>query len=238
MSNKYATRLGVASVLILALGFTATSAQAAAVSATAQLFGVSTVGTPILTFSNDQYAQGAQNSLGGDLFHFGSSQRELFLNDSIDGGNTVATARSGIESDLPVTNAGTIGNAAASAYTTYSFDYVATGAGQVFVDFDYLYSVTILDIQAGEQAGVSSSVVAVEEGKPGTNVSALFFFSNQENNDFGSERLRLTLNVLDGQTGTISFTAASQGFTTAVPVPAAVWLFGSALIGMLRLRRK
>src|SRR5215468_3745698 len=55
------------------------NASATAVSATAQLFGMSQVGGPALTFSNDVFTQDARTSVLGDTFASGSSAQDILL---------------------------------------------------------------------------------------------------------------------------------------------------------------
>jgi hypothetical protein len=140
--------------------------------------------------------------------------------------------------DLPHTDAGVINKGWASSMFQWSFDYTAGAAGVALIDFEYNYNATIINLLAGETAGVSSSVNAFVDGNSASEKSDLHYFVNQLGQDSGIAHLLLTLNVADGEKGTVTFTAASQAYASAVPVPAAAWLFGSALVGMVGLRRR
>lgn len=235
MFNQYARRLGVATALLLSVGFGAATANASAVSATAELWDVTTSGG--LTLSNNYYTQGAQSNLSGDTFNFGTTAQDIMLNAGNGFGTSVANSTYS-DFSLPHTDAGVTDSGWASSMFLWSFDYTAGAAGVTTIDFDYNYNATIFNLAAGDTAGVSSYLSASVDGNPASEKSAYHFFVNQDGQADGEGHLVLTFNVAAGQTGSISFTAASQGYVTPVPVPAAVWLFGSALAGMVGLRRR
>ncbi len=233
MFKKFARRLGVALALMLSASLGVTTANAAAVSATAELWDVTTVG---LTVSNDFYTQDAQTNLNIDTFHFGTTTQDIMLNASNGSGASVANSTYS-DFSLPHTDAGIVNSGWASSMFQWSFDYIAEEAGVATIDFDYNYNATLSNLFAGEAAGVSSYVSASVDGNPAFERSAFYYFVNQLGQDDGEGHLVLTFDVAAGETGSISFTAASQGYVTPVPEPAAVWLFGSALAGMAGLRR-
>jgi hypothetical protein len=240
--NKLATQLSAVALLIAGSGLAANTANAAAVSATAQLFDVTQSGGATLAFSNNYFTQDVQTTLAGDTFNTGTVAQDYFVNNSSGGNFNVAESSRNLNGapNLPYTNAGVTGKGQASSMFQWSFDYSATGAGLVTVDFDYNYNATILNLNPGETAGVSSSVDALVDGLPASEVQAFHYFVNQNNDSAGEGHLLLTFNVADGQKGTITFTAASQGYANPVPAPAAIWLLGSALtgIGAFGRRRK
>jgi hypothetical protein len=100
---------------------------------------------------------------------------------------------------------------------------------------------TILDSVVGDQAGGTSTVTAYVDGDANSEQSFQRSFSNQSGDDSGIGHLLLTLNVTAGLTDSITFDAASNGFLTSaspVPVPEAIWLFGSALAGLIGILRR
>ena len=68
-------------------------------------------------------------------------------------------------------------------------------------------------------AGLNSAPI-----EPGSSQSHFFFFSNQAFSPF----------ITFGATGTVT----ERGDTTVVPIPAAFWLFSSALFGLIQFSRK
>jgi len=223
---------GLCALLTLGGALVTGNASATAVSATAQLFGMTQVGGPALTFSNDFFTQDAQTSVLGDTFASGTAAQDILV-----GSNPGAESSWSLFS-APYTNAGTTVRGSASAMFQWSFDYAASSSGSVTLDFDYNYAATILNLAAGDKAGASSRTDVLLDGVPSSEVERFYFVSNANGDASGEGHIFLTFDVLNGQHGTVTFTASSQGFVSAVPLPAGIWLLTSALGALGFARRR
>jgi hypothetical protein len=109
----------------------------------------------------------------------------------------------------------------------------------VTVDIEYFYNASIINFLAGESAGVSSNMAVTYPKADSIQViSALHQYSNQNVEDSAIGHFVFDIIVGEGQKGSLTFTAASNATVASVPVPAAAWLFGSALVSMVGLRRR
>jgi hypothetical protein len=226
----YRNSAGLGALLILAGASLTGNAHATSVSATAQLFGMSQASGPTLTFSNDFFTQDAQTSALGDTFATGTTAQDIVV-----GSNPFAESSWSLFA-APYTNAGVSGKGSASSLFQWSFDYVASGTGSVTLDFDYNYAAQLVGLNAGDSAGVSSRIDVLRDGVPSSEVERFYFVSNQEGSSAGEDHILLTFDAVNGQRGTVTFTASSQGYVNPVPLPAAIWLLTSALgaLGLVR----
>lgn len=215
-------------VLLAGATVLSTNAHAASASATAQIFGID--GGTLLSFSNDQYLTDVSTPYHSGFNASGAIQNYYF-NDT-QGSNVSFAASDYSFAPAPYTTAGAVGSGNGSSAILWSFDWTATGTGTAIFDAEYLYSATVANLLSGETGIASASISAVLEGTQNKQ-DVLYYFNNSNGNTFGDEHLTLNFNVVAGQTGTISIAVASNALTApAVPVPAAAWLMGSALLGL------
>jgi len=228
------TSAGIGALVILGSVLFVGNAEATAVSATAQLFGLSQLNGPALALSNDYFTQDAVTSVLPDTFHTGTTAQDIVLS----AGLTYAESSYSLF-NAPYTKSGVSGNGSASSMFQWSFDYTATGTGTVILDFDYNYAAELLNLNAGDHAGVSSRIDVLRDGVPSSEVERFYNFVNQAGTTDGEDHIFFTFDVVSGQKGSLTFTASSQGFVSAVPLPAGIWLLASALGagGVLRRRR-
>lgn len=226
----------VGAAIIASLGLMSIDANAAAVSATAQIFGID--GGSLLSFSNDQYLTDVSTPYNSG-FNASTTIQNYYFNDTQSNGNVSFAASDYSFAPAPYTTAGAIGSGSGSSTILWSFDWIATGTGTATFDAEYLYSATVMNWVFGETGIASAAISAVLEGTQNKK-DVLYYFNNQNGNTFGDEHLTLSFNVLAGQTGTISIAVASNALAAPapVPVPAAAWLMGSALLGLGGVARK
>ncbi|HEY4366983.1 MAG TPA: VPLPA-CTERM sorting domain-containing protein [Steroidobacteraceae bacterium] len=232
MSHQKMTRaiaLGVASVCA---GLLSISANAASTTATAQLFGLTDL-AGVLSFSNDFYVVLASTP-EHDEMSSGTTAGSYFLND----GNSFAEAN-GNDGFGPYTHIGVNNNGSATATVMWSFDWTATADGQAAVSADYLREWTVANLQPGEQSGVRSSITLSLDGTPFQS-EVLDFFANVSGSQSDFSTLSLLFPVLAGEKGSLTVTLTSTGFASAapVPLPAAIWLLGSSLLGLGGVARR
>ncbi|HET8708589.1 MAG TPA: VPLPA-CTERM sorting domain-containing protein [Pseudomonadales bacterium] len=228
--NQMMKPLKLASVL--AAGLLSVNVHAAAVSATASIMDLS--GT-LLNFSNDQFLSDASiPSQSG--FDASTVLQSYYYTASDANGNYSYAEIDNTLAPLPQTHAGALRNGKGSATVLWTFDWTATGTGVASVDLQYLYSATVSNLLSGETGIASSSISAVLDGTSNKQ-DVLYYFNNQNGNTSGIADLILNFNVVAGQTGTISVVTASNA-VSAVPVPAAVWLLGSGLLGLGGLAKR
>ena len=223
MFNQFVKHAG-AIALVAGAQLLSTSAHAAVASATASILGID--GGSLLTFANDQYLSDASTPASSGFDASSTLQYYSFYDDGsfaqID--NSFAP--------LPMTSASAVDNGSGSATVLWSFDWTATGTGTATFSAEYLYSATVADYMSGETGIASASISALLEGTQ-NKTELLFFFNNEDGNAFGDDFLTLNFDVNAGDTGTITIAVASNAVAApAVPVPAAAWLMGSALLGL------
>lgn len=223
--------------LLVGVQLLSSHAHAAAVSATAQIFGID--GGSLLTFSNDQYLTDVATPYHSG-FNASAAIQNYYFNDTQLNGNASFAASDYSFAPAPYTTAGAIGSGSGNSTILWSFDWTATGSGTATFDAEYLYSATVANLLNSETGMASASISAVLEGTQNKK-DLLYYFNNVNGNTFGDEHLTLSLDVVAGQTGTITLAVASNALAApAVPIPDAAWLMSSALVGLggvARLRR-
>ena len=223
----------LSAIALTSIGLISIDAHAASASATAQIFGVD--GGALLSFSNDQYFTDVTTPYSTG-FNTGNTVQNYYFNDTQANGDVSFAASDYSFAPAPYTTAGALKNGRGSSTVLWSFDWVATGNGTATFDAEYLYSATVTDWIFGQTGIASASISAVLEGTQNKK-DVLYYFNNQSGNTFGDEHLTLSFDVLAGQTGTISIAVTSNA-VAAVPVPAAAWLMGSALLGLGGVARR
>ena len=232
MNKQSSIELTIMAALLLAAGGMVSPAHAAAVSGTAEVFGVTASGAAILSFSNDFFTQDVQTSNDPENFSSGTLAQDVML------GSTPFAESSWSTFSGPRTSAGVINHGSASALFQWSFHYTAGGSGHVNLDVEYNFNVTVLGLGSHDSAGVSALVNVMLDGS-GNQREIFRSLSNENGQLDGNAHLLLGFDVVNGQHGSITVTAASQAFATSVPLPPAVWLLGSACAGLAgRLRRR
>jgi len=210
-------------------GLLSVSAHATSVSATTQVFGL-TDNASLLTFSGDTYFVSATTPLH-DAFQVGPTPPDVSFNDTVLGGTTFASATAHDPSlDLPYTIFGVNNRGSGNATVQWSLDFVASATGNANLSLEYLDSYTLSNLTPGDSAGVSSSVSLIVDGTT-LKSDVLKFFSNVNGNNAGDDFLSLLVPVVAGQHGSLTITVASSGFVNPVPLPAALWLLVSSLLG-------
>jgi hypothetical protein len=246
MFNRIAGTLGTIAAMA-ALSLTAPHAHAAAVSATASVISIED------TFAYLDFTNAATHSFLSDAstpnlsgFDASSVLQSYNFNESNASGSSFA-AIDNTFAPMPGTSAGASGSGQGSATVLWSIDWVATGEGTVHLDLGYLYSVTVENLLPGEIGIGSSLISALLEYDPNApalcdacvgSAESFHFFNNQEGNTSGFGTLQLVWEVAAGQTGSLSIVTASNAVAAPVPVPPAVWLLGSALLGLTRVARR
>jgi hypothetical protein len=208
-------------------------AQAAAVSATASITDVS---TSLLQLSNDLYLNDASTAFQSG-FSTGTVLQSYNFNDTTPNGNTSFASIDPTFAPSPGTSAGAIGSGSGSATVLWTFDWTATATGTASIDLGYLYSATVQNLLAGETGIASSDITLLLDGTSNKS-EALNFFNNVNGNTSGFSDLLLTFDVMEGQTGAFTVTAASNALVAPVPLPAGIWLFGSSLLGFAGVLRR
>ena len=233
MVNKFSRLLGLASALLLS----ATAVNAATVSAVAELRSVKTTGT-LLTFTDNFFTQNAVTNLNPQVSNPGSpTPQQIILGSPATSSSASSTVEIG--PIRPHTDANVKDNGSASSEAFWSFNYLPSQSGIVTVDIEYFYNASIVNLNAGESASViSNTSVTYPKADSIQKISALHQYTNQNVADSNIGHLVFDLIVGEGQIGSLTFTASSSATATTVPVPAAVWLFGSALVSMVGLRRR
>jgi hypothetical protein len=234
MSNNKLIKVTAAAV-IGAAGFFTAPAQAAAVSATASFLDMT---LSLLTPTNDSYLNDASTPFDSG-FSVGSVLQNYDFNTSTPDGTSYA-AISDTFAPLPQTTAGAIGNGLGHASVLWTFDWEATATGTASISLDFLSAAILQNLGVGEKAFVRSYGSVLLDG---TNLedSANYFFNTQEGNTGAIETLGLSFAVTAGQRGSFTLALNSDAFAAPVPVPAALPLLGSALLGFgafVRRRRE
>ena len=233
MFKQFSTRLAMVSVFLLSSSLGVAHLQAAEVSARAELLSLTTTGASI-SLTENFFVQHAETDLSSAIDHDGSTPMDINLS-----GSSSAISRVAIDANdvLPYTEAKVNNNEGeADATALWQFEFNALSKGTVVFDFEYAYAAKILNLLSGE-AGAVSTLIARVEGSENEEFQE-YRFINENNQIEGIEKLLLTLDVDVGDSGIISFEAMSSAYVRPVPVPAAIWLFGTALAGMIGLRRR
>jgi hypothetical protein len=137
----------------------------------------------------------------------------------------------------PGTSAGAVDQGQGSATVLWTFDWVATQTGKASIDLSYLFSATVQNLLPGETGIASSDITLLLDGTS-LKSEALNFFNNVNGNTSGLDDLLLSFDVITGQSGTFTVSAASNALVAPVPLPAGIWLLGSSLVGLAGLMRR
>lgn len=235
MHNNKLIKLTAAAV-IGAAGLFTLPAHAANVSATASFLDMT---LSLLTASNDSYLNDA-STLFDSGFSVGSMIDDFSFNTSLADGTTSYAAISSDFAPLPQTTAGAYGNGLGHASVLWTFDWEATETGTASISLDFLSAAILQNLNPGEQAFVRSYGSVLLDGTS-LESSANYFFNTMEGNAGGIETLGLSFAVMAGDTGSFTLALSSDAYAAPVPVPAALPLLGSALLGLgafVRRRRE
>jgi hypothetical protein len=158
------------------------------------------------------------------------------FNTSTAGGVSLAQIDNSL-SPLPGTHAAAELDGEGHATALWSLDWVATSTGRAFFGLDYLYDATVQSMQAGQRALARSYASLLLEGTSLSD-SAVYFLDNVDGNLFDLRTLSLSFDVVAGQTGTFTMALNSDARVVKAPEPAALLLLGSALAGLVVVRRQ
>lgn len=234
MYHRNVTKAG-ALALVVSSALSLNSAHAASVSATASITDIS---GSLLSFSNHQYLSDASTPFQNG-FDAGSVLQNYSFSTTAQNGDTSFASIDNSFAPMPQTSAAAAHHGKGSATVLWTFDWIATGAGTALLNLEYLYSATIGNYSAGEKA-MASSLISVGLDGTQNQQESLHYFNNGDGNTSGFANLLLNFNVNTGDKGTFTVSTASNAFAemSPVPVPAAVWLLGSAIAGMIGISRR
>ena len=116
--------------------------------------------------------------------------------------------------------------------------FVDNFSGQALT-FSFYYDITAVAMAIGDEAQANATVDMLDDLGFVDILSiaaadAMFGSASADNSQIGS----FAFTLLDGQFNTISGVVDSFGSASAVPVPAAIWLFGSGLLGLVGIARR
>jgi hypothetical protein len=206
-------------------------AQAAAVQASAMI--TDRTGT-LLSFSSTNEYDVIATTKQQDDFRFGSVLPSVSLSDA----NGFSFAQvDNFWDPMPSTLAGAHDLGLATSSVIWSFDYTATGTGTAVLDLSFSALVDALNIGPGETAGGSALINVKRSGVQEAGAEAFYYLTGGGHTGQDAHLL-YTFNAGLGDLGSFIITVSSQAVTSPVPVPAAVWLLGSALAGFGAMRRK
>ena len=232
MLNKMMRTIGVSALVTGAL-LGSGAVYAATVTATASITDVTAMG---LTLSNNSFLSDASTPFQSG-FDTGSVLQNYNFSTTSPSGTSLAMIDNSY-TPLPQTTAAAITNGSGAATVLWTFDWVADVTGTAMLDVEYLYAATVANLGLGESATASSYVSALLDGTA-IGDEAFFYFNNEEGDTSGFNTLGLSFGVSTGQTGTFTLAVASNAVAlAAVPVPAAIWLLGSALAGLTGFARR
>lgn len=167
---------GYALALYTAAVLGSTETHAATVSATAAFLDRNER-SGLLTFSNDTFVSDASTPAHSG-FNGGSALQPYLFSDSGAGGSSSFASVDASFAPMPQTSAGSSLQGQGSATSIWTFDWSASGSGQVSLVFNYLTSTAVLDYRAGETAAASSLLSVSLDGT--SNKQEVFnFFQNQ-----------------------------------------------------------
>jgi hypothetical protein len=232
MFNRIILKFTAAAVLAAAT-LLGTAANATAVTATASFTDLTLTG---LTASNDQYLLDASTPFFSAT-EAGSVLTPYNLNTSLPAGISIAQIDSTFDPAWPSTFAAATTKGEGHATVLWSFDWTATTTGLASIRLEYLFNATIADLNPGDRAVARSYASLLLEGSALTD-SALYFFDSVEGDAGGFRNLGLSFAVTAGQKGTFTMALNSDALVAPVPVPAALPLLASGLLGLAGLRRR
>lgn len=231
MSNRILSRLAAMAAVLA--GLMATPAMAGHVSATASFVDMTLT---LLSASNHQYLNDASTP-DESYFNVGTEVGSVELNSTTPEATSYAALFNEF-APLPQTTASAISDGFGHASVLWTFDWTATETGMAAISLDFLTTAIVQNLLPGESALARSFASVLVDGTTLEN-SALHFFQSVEGVSGGIETLALTFAVVAGQTGTFTLALASDAFAApAVPIPAALPLLGSALLGFGLARRR
>ena len=215
-------------VSAIAFALFGTAAHAATVTANTSVVDLS--GT-LLSFSNDQFVSDASTPYQSGWDTSVTLQNYYFNNTFANGNASFANIDNSL-APLPLTRTGAINDGTGSATVLWSFDWIATGTGKASLDLQYVYSATVSNLNPGE-TGIAVSAASMQIDGTQNRQEALHYFNNEAGETSGIADLVLDFDVVAGQKGSIIVAVSSNSLAApAVPVPAAAWLMGSALISL------
>lgn len=122
----------------------------------------------------------------------------------------------------------------AGAYAWHELQYRASGTGRVQVKVDYQIDQGVLDFSAAWDGFLYALVELLDEFSGTAVFDELFYDLRAGDGSAGrSGGLSLTLDVQDGQSGYLLFTALSEAVTQSVPLPSTVLLIMPFLLGLI-----
>lgn len=233
----------------LCLGLSFTGAQAAVAASGATLdwssFSVSTYAlgpgsAPSITWSTvgtqlSAMTVSPNSSQSASSFDWSSAL-------SVVAGNVATSAGASASSALSVLAGDTDDNASSVAHSqaSRSGSFAVTGSGLVVISVNYLTSALL---QPGSLSPNYAYAYAALTATKGTTVSTVFDeidltdVNTNGNTVTHSGTFNLALFVQNGDLFSFSAMTKADAAVTAVPVPSAVWLFGTAVLSFLSVRR-
>ncbi len=176
----------------------------------------------------------AHNNIGND-YSYGDA---LISNPSITSGGSAASIA---EAYVSGTNTG-------AAFSSNSMTaFLTVGAsGSVSFDFDVLSYLTVLVTTAGDfgtakmNVGISITPIGGSTAIWSLQPGALNVFAGPGNQTYNvNQHFNGLANLVAGTTYMLNISMSQEvSATSAIPVPAAAWLFGSGLIGLLGVARR
>jgi hypothetical protein len=231
MSNRFLVKLA-AVIAVGTASLLGATAHATAVSATASFTDMT---LSLLTASNHQYLTDASTPFES-AFDAGGVLTPFTFNTSTADGVSYAQVDD-VFAPLPGTSAAATTDGEGHATVLWSLDWTALDNGTATISLEYLFNATIANLFSGDRAVARSYASVSLEGTTISN-SALYFFDTVQNSVGGFQTLGLSFAVLAGQTGTLTMSLTSDAYVAPVPVPAALPLLGSALLGLFGLARR
>ncbi len=231
MNNSMTRSAGLAALSLIAVSF---SANVEAASVTASM-GISDIQTTLLTLSNDQFLTDIATPFQS-AFDTGTVLQSNFFSSS-SGINSSYAEIDGSLAPLAQIHTGAANSGSGTATVLWTFDWLATGTGTATLNLEYLWDTTVANFQAGEVAIASSSISALVDSTS-VQTDVLHFFQNVQGTAGGFDNLLLNFGVTAGQAGTFTVAMTSVSSVAPVPLPAALPLLGSGLLGLFGLGRR
>jgi len=120
----------------------------------------------------------------------------------------------------------------------YFGSFEAESGGTLTVTFDYWLAYDV-STEIGDYAYAGTKAVLTIGGKSVSDLLSIDAFNGMAFDDETPlSTLSMEYDLLEGQTVNFSALVSSQAEVAPVPVPAAVWLLGSGLVGLLGIRKR